>query len=125
MVLDNQQYNYIFRYWVQGKSNSKNFFCWKVRIQSPYNSSIPYDIITKKIQNDLLKVFDASLNIQLVINTENKKYNDFKKLWDSDKNFIFKTLYKANIKGGFWEIEYLIKSSITIPEDLLFFFVIF
>lgn len=118
MVLDSQQYNYIFRYWVRGKANSDNFSCWKVRIQSPYDSSIPYNTIVKDIYNDLIKVFGASLDIQSITNVENQSYDDFKKLWDSDKNFIFKTSYKANIKSGFWEIEYLVKSSIIVPEDM-------
>jgi len=118
MVLDSQQYNYIFRYYVRGKANSDNFPCWRVRIQSPYDSSIPYNTIVKDIRNDLIKVFGASLNIQSVINVENKSYDDFKKLWNEDENFIFRTLYKANIKSGFWEVEYLVKSSITVPEDM-------
>jgi len=118
MVLDSQQYNYIFRYWVRGKANSDNFPCWKVRIQSPYDSSISYNTIVKDIYNDLIKVFGASLDIQSITNVENQSYDDFKKLCDSDKNFIFKTSYKANIKSGFWEIEYLVKSSIIVPEDM-------
>lgn len=118
MVLDSQQYNYIFRHWVRGKATSDNFPCWKVRIQSPYDSSIPYSTIVKDIQNDLIKVFGASLNVQSVTNFENLSYDDSKKMWDSDKNFIFKTSYKANIRSGFWEVEYLVKSSIIIPEDM-------
>lgn len=118
MVLDSQQYNYIFRHWVRGKATSDNYPCWKVRIQSPYDSSIPYSTVVKDIQNDLIKVFGASLDVQSVTNVENLSYDDFKKMWDSDKNFIFKTSYKANIRSGFWEVEYLVKSSITIPEDM-------
>lgn len=118
MVLDSQQYNYIFRYWVRGKANSENFSCWRFRVQSPYDSSISYDTIVKDIYNDLIKVFGASLDIQSIVNVDNQNYDEFKKLWDSDKNFIFKTSYKANIRSGFWEVEYLVKSSITIPEDM-------
>ena len=118
MVLDSQQYNYIFRYYVRGRANNDNFPCWRVRIQSPYDSSIPYDTIVKDIRNDLLKVFGASLDVQSVTNVEDKTYDDFKKHWESDKNFIFRTSYKANIRSGFWEVEYLVKSSITIPEDM-------
>lgn len=118
MVLDSQQYNYIFRHWVNGKVVSDNFPCWRVRIQSPYDSSIPYDTIFKDIRNDLIKVFGASLDVQSVTSVENLKYDEFKEMWDSDKNFIFKTSYKDNIRSGFWEVEYLVKSSITIPEDM-------
>lgn len=117
MILDSQQYN--FRYWVRGKATSDNYPCWKVRIQSPYDSSIPYSTVVKDIQNDLIKVFGASLDVQSVTSVENLSYDDFKKMWDdSDKNFIFKTSYKANVRSGFWEVEYLVKSSITIPEDM-------
>lgn len=118
MVLDSQQYNYIFRYYVKGKANSDDFPCWRVRIQSPYDSSIPYNTVIKDIQNDLIKVFGVSLDVQSVTNVENQSYDNFKKLYDGDKNFIFRTSYKANIRSGFWEVEYLVKSSITIPEDM-------
>lgn len=116
MILDSQQYNYIFRH--RGKATSDNYPCWKVRIQSPYDCSIPYSTVVKDIQNDLVKVFGASLDVQSVTSVENLSYDDFKKMWDSDKNFIFKTSYKANIRSGLWEVEYLVKSSITIPEDM-------
>lgn len=118
MVLDSQQYNYIFRYYVRGRANSDNFPCWRVRIQSPYDSSIPYNTIVKDIRNDLIKVFGASLDVQSVMSVDDKSYDDFKKDWESDKNFIFRTSYKANIRSGFWEVEYLVKSSITVPEDM-------
>lgn len=118
IVLDSQQYNYIFRYYVQGNANTDNFPCWKVRIQSPYDSSIPYNTVVKDIRDDLIKVFGASLNIKSVLNVDGYSYENFKKEWNSDKNFIFKTSYKANIRSGFWEVEYLVKSSIFIPEDM-------
>lgn len=124
MVLDSQQYNYLFRH---GKKAIENYPCWRVRIQSPYDSSIPYKTIVDDIYSDLLKVFGASLNVKTVMNIDKKTKNHeefekllrrFKELWNSDKNFIFKASYKANIKSGFWEVEYLVKSSITIPEDM-------
>lgn len=119
MVLDSQQYNYTFRYWVQGKGYSDEFPCWKVRIQSPYDSSIPYETITKNITNDLVKIFGSSLGISSIY-SDLSKFNakQVKELWENEKNFIFKTSYKANIKSGLWEIEYLVKSSIKVPEDM-------
>lgn len=118
IVLDSQQYNFNFRYWVQGKGHSDEFPCWKVRIQSPYDSSIPYETIVKDIYNDLVKIFGSSLGLSSICDVNKLKIKDFKEKWDSDKNFIFKTSYKANIKSGLWEIEYLVKSSITVPEDM-------
>jgi hypothetical protein len=118
MVIDSQQYNYVFRYWVRAKANSEDFPCWKVRIQSPYNSSIPFDTIHENIYDDSIKIFGSKLGLNSICDVSTYKFQDFKEMWDSDKNFIFKTSYKANIKSGLWEVEYLVKSSITVPEDM-------
>lgn len=118
LVLDSSQHNYIFRYWMKSKSYTDEFSCWKVRIQSPYDSSIPYGTITKNIYEDLRKVFGGSLGIDSICDVDKVNYDDFRKMWDSGKNIIFKTLYKANIKSGLWEIEYLVKSDINVPEDM-------
>ena len=46
VVLDSQQYNYLFRH---GNKTIGNYPCWKLRVQSPYDSSIPYNTIVKDI----------------------------------------------------------------------------
>jgi outer membrane murein-binding lipoprotein Lpp len=115
-VLDSQQYT-CMQYWKKNK-RSENLSCWKVRIQSPYDSSIPYETIMKNIYNDLIKVFGGSLGIDSICDLNKQTYDDFHKLWGSDKNIIFKTSYKSNTMSGLWEIEYLVKLSITIPEDM-------
>ncbi len=118
MVIDSQQYNYVFRYSSKGRNYADDFPCWKVRIQSPYDSSIPYEIIHKKIREDLAKVFGSSLGLSSICNVDNFKHGEFKARWEEEKNFIFKTSYKANIKSGLWEVDYLVKSSIIVPEDM-------
>jgi hypothetical protein len=113
-VLDSEQYKYNFRYWVNGSPYLEEFPCWKVRIQSPYNSTIPYKTIIKNIEDDLLKVFAHNLGVDYVIDLENYSYKDFEEKYKDDKNFIFKTSYKANYKNGFWEVIYLVKDEINV-----------
>lgn len=114
MVIDSQQYTYIHNV----KGNTTKLPCWKVRIQTPYDSSIPYNTITKEILNDLRTVFGSSLGISQIIDISTKSNEDFNKSWAGDRNLIFKTSYKANNKTGLWEVEYLVKSDIKIPEDM-------
>jgi len=118
IVLDSMQHSYNIR-WNGKKVITENFPCWKVRIQSPYDSSIPYETIVKDIVNDLFNTLVSSLGINRVFADISKYSREYvHDLWQNYDNFIFRTLYKANIKSGFWEIEYLVKSSITVPENM-------
>lgn len=113
LVIDSQQYKYT--YWTKG--NSLDLDCWKVRIQTPYDSSIPYDTIFKDIRNDLHNLIGSALGLKRVykdLKTLNLK--EIQDLWQNDFNFVFRTSYKSNVKSGFWEVEYLVKSSIIVPE---------
>lgn len=115
LVIDSQQYKYT--HWSKGKSLDLN--CWKVRIQSPYDSSIPYDTIVKDITNDLIELIGSELGLKKSFGDLKKfSYNEVQELWENDFNFIFRTSYKSNVKGGFWEVEYLVKSSIIVPESM-------
>lgn len=122
LILDCLEYNYQFRYFVGKKSQIMNYPCWKIRLQSPYDVSIPFKHAFKDIDNDLRTLFGLSLNINFKINVDKVTFEEFEQHWDSsseeNKNFIFKDSYKANTKSGFWEVEYLVKSSIFIPEDM-------
>lgn len=120
VVLDSQQNNYIHR-WYNSKriATVSTFSCWKVRIQSPYDCSIPFNVITKNIQEDLSNILGVSLGIDLIINKINEKsIKDIETLWNDENNFIFKTVYKSNYKSGLWEVEYLVKDSISFPKDM-------
>jgi len=119
IILDSSQQNYVFRYLVQGRTYSDEYPCWKVRVQSPYDCSIPYETIKKNIERDLLSIFGSSLGVKSVYSDISKlNHESIKEMWDEDKNFIFKTSYKANMKACLWEVEYLVKSSVTISKEL-------
>jgi len=119
LILDNQESSYPFK-WFGRMTIVENFPCWKIRIQSPYDCSIPYEIIKKNIYDDLLNFIGTNLRLKYIYFDVSKL--DKKQLiqvWNNNENFIFKTLYKANNRSGFWEIEYLTKLSVNMPKEMI------
>ncbi len=120
ILLDSTEYTYQLRIPKKKGYDLRKLSCWKVRIQSVYDASMPFDVIEKNLEEDLLKVFGAKLGISSLINNfENRKLDYINKLWESDERFIFKTSYKQNFKSGFWEVEYLVNTSIVVPSEML------
>ena len=35
-----------------------------------------------------------------------------------DKTIVFNTKFRANIKQGFWEVDYLVNKIVNIPDEL-------
>lgn len=118
LIIDRQQYSYILNF--KDKKKNRSFPCWKVRVQSPYDSSIPYEIVQKEINNDLIKLYGFLLNINHVYSNgtlENLRFDEFNNLWQNNKNFIFKTLYKSNMKSGFWEVDCFVKNNLIMERE--------
>lgn len=122
IVLDNQQSSYNKRFYNGRRMLSTSFPCWKLRIQSPYDSSIPFSIITKNIHDDLINFLGDALNINSIYKVstlDNASLDEIEKLWDNkDINFIFNTSYKSNYRTGLWEVEYMVRASVIVPEDM-------
>ncbi|MDS0528553.1 hypothetical protein NNC19_23040 [Clostridium sp. SHJSY1] len=119
VVLDSEQYKYNFRHWASGRFLTKAYDCWKVRIQSPYNSSIKYTTISETIQSDLFKVFGYNLGIEYLTNVDDLSLGEFDEKYKENRNFIFKTWYRSNNKNGFWEVVYLIKNEINLSNEMV------
>lgn len=103
------------------KIESTTYPYWKVRIQTHYDSSIPYKVVVNSIRVDLLEFLCDSLGIDKVYKNsliDSTEINELNSLWVEDINFIFKILYKQNIKSGFWELEFWTRFSINIPLDM-------
>lgn len=100
-----------------------NILCWRMKLQTPYDIMIEFDNVSKLVYNDLLSNFGSKIGIDSVFrNGTLEDYNDYNLMneWENEKNFIFKTILKANVIKGFWEVEYMIKKSIKIIPDILF-----
>lgn len=119
LILETKEHNNIFR-WNGSKLVTESLPCWKLTIQSPYNCSIPYEIIKKNIYTDLVNFIGANLGLKYVYFDVSKlKKKELIEVWNNSDNFIFKTSYKANNKSGFWEIEYLTKLSVNMHKEMI------
>ena len=122
IVLDNQQSSYNKRFYNGRRIVTESFPCWKLRIQSPYDSSIPFSVITNNIHDDLINTVAKALDIDSIYkisSLDNSGVDEIKKLWDKeDINFIFNASYKSNYRTGLWEVEYLVRASVIVPEDM-------
>ena len=99
------------------KSNQPNyieFSCFKIKIQTPFDASISFDLIEDEIIDafsDFMKdlKIDNWYNYNYIINQPISKIKDiiFNSQYD---NFIFKYSYTANCKSNLWDIDiYTIK----------------
>lgn len=96
----------------------REFHCasvWKSVIQTPYDASIPYDIVEPNIidalQNDGVLL---ELGVEYSLSDE---YNGiFSRIDEDDENGMYKWTYSANYKLGFWEVIIYTAKQITVPE---------
>lgn len=101
------------------KSNQLNyieFCCFKIKIQTPFDASISFDLIEDEIIDafsDFMKdlKIDNWYNYNYIINQPISKIKEI--IFNSEYgNFIFKYSYIANYKSNLWEIEVYIKNDI-------------
>ena len=103
------------------KSNQPNyieFSFFKIKIQTPFDASISFDLIEDEIIDafsDFIKdlKIDNWYNYNYIINQSISKIKDiiFNSQYD---NFIFKYSYIANSKSNLWEIEIITKKDIVM-----------
>lgn len=117
LILNSVQYTYNFYFENRKKRYLVNLPCWRVTIQSYYECSLPFLTIKKEIEKDLT-YFSPKLGINNVYNLENVSEEKLYEYWNTEENFIFKATYKQNVRSNFWEVEYLTRASIQIPEDM-------
>ena len=119
LILETKEHNNVFR-WNGTKLVTESLPCWKTIIQSPYDCSIPYEVIEKNIYTDLVNFIGANLGLKYVYFDASKlKKKELIEEWNNSDNFIFKTSYKANNKSGFWEIEYLTKLNVDMSKEMI------
>ena len=102
------------------KSNQPNyieFSCFKIKIQTPFDASISFDLIEDEIIDafsDFIKdlKIDNWYNYNYIINQPISKIKDiiFNSQYD---NFIFKYSYIANVKSNLWDIDIYTKKDIV------------
>ena len=107
------------------KPNPKNrqvnyieFPCFKIKIQTPFSSSISFELIEHEIKSSFSS-FIKDLGICIwykydsIISQPISKIEDF--IFNNEyDNFIFKYFCNASIKSNFWEIEIYTKKDIVM-----------
>lgn len=117
IVLNNQQCEYTIRQiGAYRKVKIIHVLCWKVQLQTPYDSSLPFDAIRNQISNDFHNFIFKDLKISKCL-TNTDDIEDYL-LRETYTNNMFKASFKANFKSGFWELNFLTKECIDIPEEM-------
>ena len=102
------------------KSNQPNyieFSCFKIKVQTPFDASISFDLIEDEIIeffSDFMKdlKIDNWYNYNYIINQPISKIKDI--IFNSQYyNFIFKYSYIANVKSNLWDIDIYTKKDIV------------
>ena len=102
------------------KSNQPNyieFSCFKIKVQTPFDASISFDLIEDEIIDafsDFMKdlKIDNWYNYNYIINQPISKIKDI--IFNSEyDNFIFKYSYIANVKSNLWDIDIYTKKDIV------------
>ena len=102
------------------RSNQLNYIefpCFKIKIQTPFEASISFDLIEDEIIeafSDFMKdlKIDNWYNYDYIINQPISKIKDII-LNNQYDNFIFKYFYTANFKSNFWDIDVFTKKDIV------------
>mgnify|MGYP005804604287 FL=1 len=102
------------------KSNQPNyieFSCFKIKVQTPFDASISFDLIEDEIIDafsDFIKdlKIDNWYNYNYIINQPISKIKDI--IFNNQyNNFIFKYSYIANSKSNFWDMDVYTKKDLT------------
>lgn len=108
VILSRQSIFYKFYYYKSKRANFIEFDCFKTKIQTPFDSSINFDLI----RDDIIISFQNIMN-KFGIDTwydyysvSNASLDELKELfYNSNNNFIFKHCFISNYKSNFWELE--------------------
>lgn len=92
---------------------------WKSVLQTPYNASIPIEQIKEQIED--ADLWDSgvlgSIGCQgMNANEYNGSYSQEVDENGHEINSVYKWIFKANYKSGFWEVIIYTTKSLTVPE---------
>lgn len=116
IALSLEQYVYVMKSF----GNTKDIPCWKVRIQTPYDSSLEYSKVQSLMHDNNKYLLGQCLGVSILWSNNRMKeisVGDIDELL-KDKTIVFNTKFRANIKQGFWEVDYLVNKIVNIPDEL-------
>lgn len=122
VVLNRQSLYYKLYSNVKPNSRSRQvnyieFPCFKIKIQTPFDASISFELIEDEIKSSFSSfIKDLGIDIwykyDIIISQPISKIEDF--IFNNEyDNFIFKYSYIANLKSNLWEIDIYTKKDVT------------
>lgn len=115
LVLYSQQYE-------QRYERNKTAKVWKTVLQTPYDASLPLNQIKNDIWNELMHKVLYNLGFRQV--QDDNKNGDYRIWIQRDENGytreicgLYKWVFKANYRSGFWEMDLYHTKSIKVPEE--------
>lgn len=116
IILNRKSIFYKFTSKTGKKTNVFEVECFKIVIQTPFDSSISLDLIRQNIVNSFIDVMkDFNINDWYKYSViKDYSVNEIINIFDeADGNFIFKASFVANNKTNLWELEIYTKRDIT------------
>lgn len=99
---------------------NKTVAVWKSILQTPYDASIPLENIQYRVEeedlwkNGILKDIGCR---GMCESFANGRYTNFGRDDNGDeKNGLYKWVFRANYRTGFWELEIYTTKALTVPE---------
>ena len=95
--------------------------CFKVRLQSPYDTAIEIAAARDMIYNDIIKQLGGKMGINTTYEDEFISYdeNEVRKIWDGEETFMFRLFCKANFLKNLWEFKFFSRDMPIIPNDMI------
>ena len=100
-----------------GQPSFRDIPIWRTTIQTPYDASIPYEVIQPEILRDLFGTGILKEMGCMQMQTEDKN-GEFRIWKDSDGSPIcgaYRWSFSANLRAGFWEILLYTTQALVIP----------
>lgn len=101
-------------------TTSKAATTWKSILQTPYDASLPLSCIQSKIENTDLwdnDILDDLGCPQMNSSELNGSYGIFEDNEGNECNGLYRWVYIANYRTGFWEMELYTTQSLTVPPS--------
>lgn len=109
---------YIYHYKVS-KKEIIPYYCWKVRIQTPYPVDLDVKTMKLSFKKDIKEVIGSKMGIQLLCEINEISSEDFFDFWNTGKRLLFHSTYKRNYIKRLWEVEFLVNHSFLAPDDMM------
>lgn len=96
---------------------TKEEITWKTTIQTFYDATLPLKTIEDSIWKELSPILSEMGIAKRSPANKNGEYCRFRNNYFQEVNGIYKWIFKANCKTGFWELDIFTTDAVVIKND--------